>query len=98
MVVNSLVSIGVQGLKQSQAGAQKAAGEIVKAGVPTETQSNGLGNNELSNNELSNNKSSTGDITNAVVDLKVNQQLFDASARIVEAGDKMTGTLLNITA
>ncbi len=40
----------------------------------------------------------TMDITEAVVSMKVQQQVFDGSARVVEAGSETLGRLLDIKA
>ncbi len=37
-----------------------------------------------------------GDITTAIVDMKVNEHLFSANAKVVKTADDMLGTLLDI--
>jgi len=39
---------------------------------------------------------SLGDITTSIVDMKINQHVFDASAKVVSTADAMMGTLLDI--
>ena len=36
------------------------------------------------------------DVTTAIVDMKFNQHVFDASAKVVKTADEMLGTLLDI--
>jgi len=37
-----------------------------------------------------------GDVTTAMVDMKIQQHTFDASAKVVKSADEMLGTLLDI--
>lgn len=47
---------------------------------------------------LNKDTSSNGDIIEPIVDMKAEQHVFDASAKIVKAADEMLGTLMNIKA
>jgi len=79
----SVMNIGVQGMLKSHANIKQNADDIVRAGT-VGVNENGEGGDFI------------GDITTSIVDMNVNQHIFDASAKIVKTADEMLGTVLDI--
>ena len=85
----SLLGIGVQGMQQSYGRIETAASNIARAGtIPSENSgvTGGKGTDD------------TMDIATNMVDMKFNQHIFDASAKVIKTADEMIGTVLNIHA
>lgn len=78
MAINSIMNIGVQGMRQTYGEIAKSADQIVKAGAAKPEQF------------------SEADIVEPIVNMKMEQHIFDASARIVKTADDVLGTLMDI--
>lgn len=78
MAINSIMSTGVQGMRQAYGEIAKSADQIVKAGTVDRDQA------------------TTVDIVEPMVNMKMEQHIFDASARIIKTADNMLGTLMDI--
>ncbi len=80
MMINSVLSVGVQGLQQSQSRINKAAEEIAQ--IPT------------SQSPLN----TAAELVDPLIDMKFEQNVFDASAKVVSSADAMLGVLLDTKA
>ena len=81
MISNTLYT-GLEGVRKGMEGAQRAAGEIARAGTVDpagETAQAGAVRN----------------LAEPLVDLKLYQRSFEASTKVVKTADDMLGTLLN---
>lgn len=87
-MISSVISTGIQGLQRSIQGADKAATNIAKAGETS--QADDAGNLQSA--------SDSNDLTSSLVDLKVYSLSAKANAKVIEAGSKQLGSLLNIKA
>ncbi len=84
---SSLLGIGVQGMQQSYGRIEQAAGNIARSGTTSAESS-----------EMSRDTGATMDIATNMVDMKFNQHIFDASAKVVKTADEMIGTVLDMHA
>lgn len=84
-MINSVMSQGLYGLQKSQGAMYVSAQEIAKAGQVTSTEI------PMSKNENSR------ELSTSIVDLKQQQQLFNASAKIIAAANNTMGSLLDAT-
>lgn len=99
MDVGSIVSIGSQGIQRSQQNLQQTAEEIAGLTLP---QSGETGATEGASDTQLGNASQTvvpsRELAEAAVELRQEQQVFDANARVVETGQETVGRLLDINA
>ena len=86
VVVDSILSVGLQGVHNGLAGAQKAAEDIASATT--------IDSSELATNE--NGTDVTADLATAAVELKVSEHQVKASAAVIRTADEMMGTLIDI--
>lgn len=85
MAINSVLNAGVQGLQQSQTKINRAANEIAQAPVNREpVQQTPL--------------QTTTELTEPLIEMRLEQRIFDASAKVVSTADNMLGTLLDTEA
>ena len=80
---SSLLGIGVAGMQQSMGRIDQAASHIAHAAV---TDRSGEGGD------------ATVSLATSMVDMKINQHVFDASANVVKTADEMIGTVLDMFA
>jgi flagellar hook protein FlgE len=80
---SSVLGIGLRGLQQSSQSINQSANEIAQAGT-LQASREGTG--------------STQDLVEPLVNLKIEQNIFDASANVVKVGDEMIGSILDIKA
>ncbi|MBL4827612.1 MAG: flagellar biosynthesis protein FlgE [Spongiibacteraceae bacterium] len=83
MAINSILTTGIQGVKNGIETTQTAAQTIARSTLPNavEDSSNGLDT-----------------LTDAVVDLKVGENQVKASAAVIKTADEILGTLLDTKA
>jgi flagellar hook-associated protein FlgK len=84
MDLGSVVNQALIGLQNSQMSMVKSAQQIAQAGV-VQQQTSTAGN-------------LTQDLIEPLINLKIQRNLFDASARVVQTADETLGTLLDIKA
>ena len=98
-MVDSLISIGTQGLQRSQQNMQQSAEDIAGLTVP---QSGASGATEGAEDTQLGNTSQTvtpsRELSEAVVELRQEQQVFDANAQVLETGGEQLGRLLDTNA
>ncbi len=82
-MVDSVLSVGLQGLQNGLNSARQAAEDISRA-TTTATSTE--------------NKDSAADITAAAVELKLSERQVQASATVIKTADEVLGTLLDVNA
>lgn len=80
-MIPSAMHAGLGGMQTGYQGMARAADQIARSGVAQRAEGDVSGRT----------------ITESLVDLKTNLNLFNASAKIVSASDTMTGSLINLT-
>lgn len=81
---------GFYGMQTASQGMTRAATEIAQFGRTAPLNNAGPDTDTTAPN------TTPGSLTEPLIDLKVNQTLFSASARVVETSDAMVGSLLDI--
>lgn len=84
MDIGSVVNQGLIGLQNSQASIAQSAQQIAHAG--TLQQSTSPESNQVN------------DLVEPLVNLKIQTQVFDSSAKVIKTADEAIGTLLDIKA
>lgn len=85
MDVGSVVNQGLIGMQKSQASMAQSAQQIAQAGTIQRADSPQA-------------SSQSQDLSEALVNLKAQSQVFDSSAKVVKAADETIGTLLDVRA
>lgn len=85
MDVGSVVNQGLIGMQKSQSSMLQSAQQIAQAGTPQRADA-----------PEANQQSQ--DLASSLVNLKVQSQVFDSSAKVVKAADETIGTLLDVKA
>jgi flagellar hook-associated protein FlgK len=85
MDVGSVVNQGLIGMQKSQASMAQSAQQIAQAGTTQRADSPQA-------------SSQSQDLSEALVNLKAQSQVFDSSAKVVKAADETIGTLLDVRA
>ena len=80
---SSVIGIGLRGLQSSSQSIQQSANDIAQAGT-LQASREGVG--------------STQDLVEPLINMKIEQNIFDASANVVKVGDAMIGSILDIKA
>lgn len=80
---SSVLGIGLRGLQQSSQSINQSANDIAQAGT-LQASREGTG--------------STQDLVEPLINMKIEQNIFDASANVVKVGDEMIGSILDIKA
>ena len=84
MDIGSVVNQGLIGMQNSQASMAQSAQQIAQAGTIQQATSP--------------NANSTNDLVEPLVNLKIQAQVFDSSAKVVKTADETIDTLLDIKA
>ena len=92
-MISNVLSTGLQGLNRSLQGAEKAASDIANASISNQ----GAGNESVSQTAEPAADIQTN-LPESLVELRVYEQSFAASAKVVETADRTIGTLLDIKA
>ena len=85
-MVDSVLSVGLQGVQNGLATTYQAAQDIASATTTEKSK------------DAPNGRDVTADITTAVVELKVGEHQVKASAAVIKTADEMMGTLIDIKA
>ncbi|EIK43476.1 protein of unknown function (DUF1078) family [Cellvibrio sp. BR] len=85
MDVGSVVNQGLIGMQKSQSSMLQSAQQIAQAGTTQRA-------------DVPAANSQSQDLASSLVNLKVQSQVFDSSAKVVKAADEMIGTLLDVRA
>jgi flagellar hook protein FlgE len=84
MDIGSVVNQGLIGMQNSQASMAKSAQQIAQAGTVQQATSPGA--------------NPVNDVVEPLVNLKIQSQVFDSSAKVIKTADEAIGTLLDIKA
>ncbi|WP_018275703.1 hypothetical protein WKI13_18835 [Teredinibacter turnerae] len=100
-MINSVMSEGLKGMQHSQREMQKSAQEIAEANIreqPSETVDvqSVTRTNPVAPVEEAVRSDSGGDIVEPLIELRRQEQLFDASANVVSVADKTLGSLIDV--
>jgi len=98
-MLNSVINEGARGLQLSQQKLQKAAHDIAHFNVSSQVTSTEARPQEagvLPPVDRSPRKEQVSDIAQPLVELKRQELLFDASAKVVSTANKTLGSLLDI--
>ena len=85
MDIGSVVNQGLIGMQRSQVSMTQSAQQIAHAGATQRADAPQA-------------NSQSQDLTEALVNLKAQSQVFDSSARVVKTADETIGTLLDVRA
>lgn len=85
MDIGSVVNQGLIGMQKSQYSMAQSAQQIAEAGTTQRADSPQV-------------TTQSQDLAESLVNLKVQSQVFDSSARVVKAADEAIGTLLDVRA
>ncbi len=97
---NSLLSQGLAGLQRSSQAINEEAQEIASAStLETQTADPALTVNEVgSDTAVADDRASDTDLAESFVNIRQEQQIFNASAEVVSRADDMIGVLLDTSA
>ncbi|TQV71832.1 hypothetical protein FKG94_19505 [Exilibacterium tricleocarpae] len=104
MTINTILNEGLNGIRQSQQEMLKAANEIARAGTTAnpgsvaEIEGNSSPTSIESSEGVRDNTGGGAGLVEPLIDLRIQQRVFDASARIVRTADETLGTLLDTKA
>lgn len=96
----SLLNQGLQGMQKSQQEMLRSANDIARANIDPATQSpgadpaSGAGQTQQNNQKVE----ASQDVIEPLINLKRQEQLFNASAQIVKTADQTLGSLLDVKA
>jgi flagellar hook-associated protein FlgK len=90
MAISSVINTGIQGMQKSQSSMLNSAQQIASAG----TIQASTGASPVSGEALTTSQS----IVEPILNLTQEQQVFDASAKVVQTGSDILGSLLDIKA
>lgn len=98
-MVGSVLNEGVRGLQNAQRDLLKSASEIARANVGDDTSSTAIPlSQETSLAPVNETRelNRTGDIAQPLVELRKQEQLFNAAAKIISVADKTLGSLIDV--
>lgn len=90
MDLGSVVNQGLIGMQKSQASMLQSAQQIAQVGTTQRADAPAAANQMQA--------SQPEDLASSLVNLKVQTQVFDSSAKVVKAADETIGTLLDVRA
>jgi hypothetical protein len=96
-MISRVLDSGLQGLSKSLQGAERAASNIASAGQHVPDTAVGEDLRAIATKDSGSN-SFQADLIHAVVDLKVYEQSFKASAKVIDVASDTLGTLLDTDA
>ncbi|WP_045855588.1 hypothetical protein [Teredinibacter purpureus] len=101
-MINSVMSEGLRGMQNSQREMLKSADEIAKANVRENPATQAVDQKPLPTNEplaaveRSNKSDSGGSIAEPLIELRRQEQLFTASAKLISVADDALGSLIDV--
>ncbi|WP_075185044.1 hypothetical protein [Teredinibacter haidensis] len=101
-MINSVMSEGLRGMQHSQREMLKSADEIAKANVREDPVTQAIDQQPLPASEplapvsRSVESDSGGDIIEPLIELRRQEQLFSASAKLVSVSDETLGSLIDV--
>lgn len=101
-MVSSVLNEGIRGLQTSQREIGRAASEIARAGVRTDAVATETVERDPTTTiqpvEQTARSESTRDLAEPLVELRRQEQIFNASAKVVSTADETLGNLLDTKA
>ncbi|MDN3637619.1 hypothetical protein QWY82_02245 [Simiduia curdlanivorans] len=95
----SLLNQGLQGLQKSQQEIQRSANDIARLNIEPTSQANPADPTQAGQAQPSDQKvESSQDVVEPLINLRRQEQLFNASAQIVKTADETLGSLLDVKA
>ena len=88
-MVDSVLSIGLQGVQQGVSSARQAAQDVVAA-TTVDTLQTPTSQTSSAGAEV------VPDLATALVDLKISEHQVEASAAVIRTADEIMGTIINI--
>lgn len=101
-MINSVMSEGLRGMQSSQREMLKSADEIAKANIREDPETQAIDRRPAPTNvplapvERSVESDSGGEIVEPLVELRRQEQLFTASAKLVSVADEALGSLIDV--
>lgn len=96
-MVGSVLNEGLRGMQLSQREMQKSAHEISRANIPEETQQESVSNPQTVLQPVTEVKeSSKKDIGESLIEMRRQEQIFNASAKVVSVANKTLGSLIDV--
>jgi hypothetical protein len=91
--LGSVVNQGLIGMQKSQSSMAQSAQQIAQAGIPQVASTQ-----NTSTQNTSTQYAQPQDLAEPLINLKIQSQVFDSSARVIKSADETIGTLLDIRA
>jgi len=101
-MINSVMSEGLRGMQNSQREMLKSADEIAKANVREDPATQSVDQRPAPTNEPLSavtrpvESDSGGDIVEPLIELRRQEQVFDASAKLISVADDALGSLIDV--
>lgn len=98
MTINSVLNAGLTGMHTSQREMAKAAEQIAGSALPAEPQRQGdMMPTSDARNRNENPGARSGDLVEPLIELRRQEHIFTASAKIVAIADETLGSLIDVT-
>lgn len=99
-MINSVFNEGVRGMQASSREMQKSAQEIAEANIRDNPNTQAQGPQTAEDTEVvpvneTVEPGRTGDIAEPLIELRRQEQLFTANAKVIDAADEALGTLID---
>ncbi|WP_185232694.1 hypothetical protein [Teredinibacter franksiae] len=101
-MINSVMSEGLRGMQHSQREMLKSADEIAKANIRENPETQAVDrrpepvNEPMAPVQRSVESDSGGDIVEPLIELRRQEQIFNASAKLVSVADDALGSLIDV--
>ncbi len=98
-MVSSVINEGVRGLQLAQRELNKSANEIARVNVNEPSQAETLTSDEntpLAPLDAAEESASQRDISEPLIELRRQEQIFNANARVVSVGNETIGSLIDV--
>lgn len=97
-MISSVMSQGLYGMQKSQQAMAVNAQQIAQSGQSSPAAATSTPDNRVTESRALENRVEKRDMVDNAVELKQQQNLFDASAKMVAVGSRTLGSLLDATA
>lgn len=96
-MVGSVVNEGLRGMQSSQREMQKSANEIARANIPEETRQQSASDPATVLQPVTEAKESRQkDISESLIEMRRQEQIFNANAKVVSVANKTLGSLIDV--
>ena len=97
-MIDPVIATGLSGLQKSLRGADQAAQQIARGGLPDNSVTPSGGQTPSSSATASPTQGEGSGLLKPIIDLKLYSISAQANAKVVKTGDQLLGTLLNTNA